>query len=267
KPYFSLATNRSWGPGDKPTIQMWSQNLDALEFRVYRVKDPILFFQKMEDVHRVGAAAAPRKGAQLTLIERFHQFKLGARNAIRNGFRAQYTPDSRGTIRSLMYPAKAPPAPPATSFSGLPLLNSQQVVTVWRQNISHKERWQSEAISIPVTDKGLYLVEAAHQELRAYTIVNLTNLVIVAKTAPGRLVTFVTDRATNAPVADCPLAIWSNKLEAGRLRTDANGLADFQLSDTNPESTLVLARRGDDFAVDSLSGWNMSTDPDRYTIG
>jgi hypothetical protein len=54
KPYFSLSTGKTYGPGDKPALQMWSQNVDSLEFRVYRVNDPILFFQKMEDVHRAG---------------------------------------------------------------------------------------------------------------------------------------------------------------------------------------------------------------------
>src|SRR5260370_18985329 len=95
QPYFSLSSAKTFGPGEKPGIQMWSQNVDSLEFRVYRVKDPILFFQKMEDVHRLGAGAAPRKPGQLTLIERFHQAKVRARNAIRDGFRAQYTADSR----------------------------------------------------------------------------------------------------------------------------------------------------------------------------
>src|SRR5450432_2364538 len=227
KPFFSLSSTKTYGPGDKPTIQMWAQNIDSLEFRVYRVKDPILFFQKMEDVHRIGAANEPRKAGQLTLIERFHRFKAGARNSIRDGFRAQYTPDSRGAIRTLLAPKKAPiPVVAVTSYPCLPLLNPQQVVSVWRQSVSHKQRWESESIAVPVSDKGLYLVEAVHDTLRAYTIVNVTNLTIVSKTAPGRLISFVTDRATRKPVADCPLAVWSNKQELGRLRTDANGLVD-----------------------------------------
>jgi uncharacterized protein YfaS (alpha-2-macroglobulin family) len=267
KPYFSLSSSKTYGPGDKPSIQMWSQNVDALEFRVYRVKDPILFFQKMEDVHRLGTANEPRKAGQVTLIERFHQLKVRARNSIRDGFRAQYTADSRGTIRTLLTPNKARPIP-VTTYSGLPLLNPQQVVSVWRQNVAqHKQRWESESIDVPVSERGLYLVEAAHDTLRAYTIINVTNLTIVSKTAPGRLISFVTDRATKKPVADCPLAVWSNKQELGRLHTDANGLVDFKLTDVNPESTLVLARRGDDFAIDSVSGWNLSSDPDRYTVG
>src|SRR5258706_11371384 len=101
QPYFSLSSVKTFGPGEKPSIQMWSQNIDTLEFRVYRVKDPILFFQKLEDVHRFGAGSeAPRKSAkQLTLIERFHGWKVRARNSVRNSFRAQYTPDSREAIR------------------------------------------------------------------------------------------------------------------------------------------------------------------------
>ncbi len=267
-PFFSLSSSKTYGPGEKPTIQMWSQNVDALEFRVYRVKDPVLFFQKMEDVHRLGTGQAPRQTGQITPIERFHQFKLGARNAIRDSFRNQYTQDSRAAIRSWYTPAKATPAAPATSFSGLPLLNPQQVVSVWQQNVSTKrQRWESESIPIPVTERGLYLVEAAHGELRAYTIVNVTNLTIVTKTSPGKLLFFVTDRANNAPVADLPLAVWANKQEIGRLKTDATGLADFKLSEATPDSGLVLARQGADFAIDTISSWNLSNDPDHYMLG
>src|SRR5258708_40039305 len=84
QPYFSLSSSKTFGPGEKATIQMWSQNIDSLEFRVYRVKDPILFFQKLEDVHRFGTGAEPRKAKQLTPIERFHALKARARDTVRN---------------------------------------------------------------------------------------------------------------------------------------------------------------------------------------
>ena len=267
KPYFSLSSGKTYGPGEKASIAMWSQNIDALEFRVYRVKDPVLFFQKLEDVHRMGAANAPRQAKQLTLIERLHQIKVSARNAVRDGFRAQYTADSRATIHNWISPAKAKPAPVATSFSGLPLLNSQQLVSVWRQNVAHTKRWESESIAIPVVDKGLYLVEAAHDALRAYTVVIVTDLTLVTKTAPGRMLTFVADRASSKPVADCPLTLWSNKQEVANVRTDASGLADIKIGEAHPESTLVLARRGPDFAIDTFDTFNLSTDPSHYTVG
>ena len=39
QPYFSLSSSKTHAPGEKPAIQMWSQNVDTLEFRVYRVRD------------------------------------------------------------------------------------------------------------------------------------------------------------------------------------------------------------------------------------
>src|SRR5260370_15962974 len=246
QPYFSLSSVKTFGPGEKPTIQMWGQNIDSLEFRVYRVKDPILFFQKLEDVHRFGTANTPRRSRQLTLIERFHQIKADARNAVRNSFRAQYTPDSRETIRGWLSAKNRQLVVPATSYPGLPLLNPQQVVSVWRQSVAHGRRWESEAIPIPVNEKGLYLVEAAHETLRAYTVVIVTDLTILTKTAPGRLLSFVTDRASRAPVADCPVLVWSGKKEIARVRTDSSGLAAIKIADPDPESTPVLPRRGAD---------------------
>src|SRR5258708_5838119 len=135
QPYFSLSSSKTFAPGEKATIQMWSQNIDTLEFRVYRVKDPILFFQKLEDVHRFGAGSEPpRKGTkQLTLIERFHAWKVRARNSVRNSFRAQYPPDSREAIRGWIAARNQKPVTVATAYPGLPLLNPQQVVSVWRQ--------------------------------------------------------------------------------------------------------------------------------------
>jgi uncharacterized protein YfaS (alpha-2-macroglobulin family) len=267
QPYFSLSSSKTFAPGEKATIQMWSQNVDSLEFRVYRVKDPILFFQKLEDVHRFGASAGPRKARQLTPIEKFHELKARARDKVRNSLRAQYSPDARGTIHGWLSARNREPAPPATQYPAMPLLNPQQVVSVWRQNTSAKRRWDSEAIQIPVNEKGLYLVEAARENLRAYTVVIVTDLAILTKTAPGRVLSFVTDRATRAPVADCPLLVWSGKKELARVRTDSSGLADVKIADANPDSMLVLARRGDDFAIDSFGNWNLSSDPDRYSTG
>jgi len=100
-------------------------------------------------------------------------------------------------------------------------------------------------------------VEAAHESLRAYTLVIVTDLAIVTKTAPGQLLSFVTDRASRAPVAGVPLLVWSGQKEIARVRTDSSGLAAVKLADADPESTLALARRGDDFAIDAFGNWNL----------
>ncbi len=37
--FFSLASERTYLPGEKPTVSVYSHNVSTLEFRVYRVND------------------------------------------------------------------------------------------------------------------------------------------------------------------------------------------------------------------------------------
>ena len=47
--YFSISTQKTFATGETPTVQMWGTGFDELEFRLYRVNDPVAFFQKLED--------------------------------------------------------------------------------------------------------------------------------------------------------------------------------------------------------------------------
>src|SRR5262249_41313002 len=78
QPYFSLASNRTFGPNEKPVIQLWAQGVVSLQFRVYRVNDPVKFFESLGDEHRFGGRAQ-RPSRALTLIERFHRWKAESR--------------------------------------------------------------------------------------------------------------------------------------------------------------------------------------------
>src|ERR1700732_660569 len=73
QPYFSLSSNRTFGVNEKPVIQMWAQGVDLLQFRVYRVNDPVKFFEALGDEHRFGGRAQ-RPARALTPIERFHRW-------------------------------------------------------------------------------------------------------------------------------------------------------------------------------------------------
>src|SRR6185312_11467085 len=54
KPYFSLTTNRSYSPNESARLWASYQNIDYLDFRVYRIKDPNKFFKQLEDPHEMG---------------------------------------------------------------------------------------------------------------------------------------------------------------------------------------------------------------------
>src|SRR3989338_8738401 len=145
-PYFSLGTNRTFAPGDKPTLELWATNVDTLEFRLYRVNAPILFFRKLEDVHRFGGQA-PRLPHKLTPIERFHLWKRDLRNWVRDVFRAQFSADSRSRIRDWMLARQRGPVSRVATYARVPLLNQQQVVAVWQQKVAGgRSRWESQTI-------------------------------------------------------------------------------------------------------------------------
>src|ERR1041385_3733879 len=95
---FSLSSNRTFGTGEKPTIPLWAQGVDMLQFRVYRVNDPVKFFENLGDQHRFGGRTQ-RPVRALPPIDRFHSWKSRSRAAMRNLFRAQYSAESRAAVR------------------------------------------------------------------------------------------------------------------------------------------------------------------------
>ena len=62
---FSLTSQRTYLPGEKPEVSVYSHNVNALEFRVYRVNDPVKFFSQMQELHSFGgrAPSLPKQSA------------------------------------------------------------------------------------------------------------------------------------------------------------------------------------------------------------
>lgn len=69
-PYFALASFNTFGSGGKPSISLSAWNVDALEFRVYRINDPVKFFQQLDDPHRFGTQT-PQPPRERTMLENF----------------------------------------------------------------------------------------------------------------------------------------------------------------------------------------------------
>src|SRR5215813_6330488 len=101
EPYFSLSSDKTFKSDQKPSIHVYATNVSSLEFRVYRVNDPLEFFKSLEDFHSFGGRGR-QMPSDLTLIERFHQSKRDLRLRIRNTFRAQYNNNARAAIRERM---------------------------------------------------------------------------------------------------------------------------------------------------------------------
>ena len=259
--FFALNSSRTYSPGQKVSIDMWAQNVETLEFRVYRVNDPVKFFADLGDMHQFGGRA-PRPPHKLIWLERFHNWKHGIFVWIRDFFRAQFTAENRQEIRQQSSQAKQQPQTTAQIFAQIPLLNSQQLVATWRQNPgSSRQRWESENVAIPVKERGIYLIEATDGKLRAYTIVIVSQMALITKTAPGAILAFASDRQTSQPVTNAETYFFVNRGHGGQATTGSDGLAQVTVTEPRPENVLVMARTKDDFAVSSPWSYWMATDP------
>ena len=267
EPYFSLSSNRTFGAGGKPSISLNAWNVAALEFRVYRINDPVQFFQQLESAHEFGGRV-PRPPHERTLLENIHAWKHGLRTSIRRGLRGQFTESPSAHLENAFAGGSksAAPAPGAggTQYAEAPVLNSQQLVLTFQHTPKSHNRWDSQSVDVAVKDRGVYLVEAVHGELRAYTILMVSDLVMVTKTGSGRIVNFLADRNTGEPVRGAELFLLTRDARKDTAESDANGLAEFKIVDTKQDDLRLVARSGANFAVNTLANYAFETSREHW---
>ncbi len=259
--YFSLSTNKTFLPGEKVGIQVYSRNVEALEFRVYRVKDPVAFFERLDNVHGFGTISPKERIDNPSLLERFHDWKHALWIKIRDFFRMQFSRRSRAQIRESQSETRKSKTGAADVFAQVPLLNSSQLVARWRQEMPPRFFSETAQIPVPSLEKGVYLVEATDGTLRAYTIAMVTELGVITKSAPGQVLTYTADRRTGAPVSDADVRVWSDKKQNAQLKSDASGLAQTSLPEGQYQDVRVLAVKGQDVAVVTPYSYNLSSNP------
>jgi uncharacterized protein YfaS (alpha-2-macroglobulin family) len=266
EPYFSLSSNRTFGAGGKPAVSLNAWNVKSLEFRVYRVNDPVQFFQQLESAHEFGGRVQ-RPPHQRTMLENIHAWKHGLRTSIRRGLRGQFTESPSAHVESAFggsKPAANAPAAGGTQYAEAPVLNAQQLVLTFRHAPQSHNRWESQNVEVGVKDRGVYLVEAVNGELRAYTILMVSDLVMVTKTGNGRIVNFLADRNTGEPVRGAELFLLTRDARKGTVASDVNGLAEFKVPDGKQDDLRLVARSGPNFAVNTLANYAFETSREHW---
>ena len=256
QPYFALSSNQTYATGDKPLVEVSAVDIADLDFRVYKINDPIKFFREIPDPHQFGGEA-PRPPRKPTLIEQFHHLKASWHTEMRFVVRDQFTADAWQQVRTWRVRGNENDRDSGvTQYANAPVLNQQQLVTTWRQHVKSLGRWRQQAIPVEVSGKGVYLVEAVHEQQRAYTILMISDMALITKASRGRLVAYTVDRKSGNPIAGATL-----QSATTTTKSDAHGLADIPVppfKDANPnndQQVQVFARNGDDFAVNSFGAY------------
>ncbi len=259
QPYFALASSQTFGTHSKPSVSVSSWAVDSLEFRVYRIEDPVKFFQQIENPHQFGART-PAPPHERTLLERVHLWKRSLRAEIQRGIRAQFTESPSAHFEKLL-PSKptAQPGGRETHYAEAPVLNAQQLVLSFVQPMAQsRSRWERSTVPVNVTGKGVYLVEAVKGQLRAYTVLMVSDSVLITKTGKGRVVNMLADRSTGEPIRDAKIWMLGRDSNLGDSTTDAEGVAVLPVPAGRPDDIRVLARNGSDYAVNTLATYAFS---------
>ncbi len=69
--WFSLTSQKTFLPGEKPEIAVNAHNVKQLEFRVYRVNNPVKFFSQMQELHNFGGQGPKMPKQSHSWLERF----------------------------------------------------------------------------------------------------------------------------------------------------------------------------------------------------
>ena len=251
---FNLSTAKTFAPGEKPTIHLYSQNVDELEFRIYRVDDPAKFLSGLKDLHSFGQQnwGAKERVDERTWLERFHDWKHHLWFLIRQFFRRQFSVDSRDKLREKQATlAKRSKVVGVAQFAQIPLLNDTQLVARWRQEMPPTYVSDAQDLPIDPLDAGLYLVEATDGRYKAYTVLFVSEMALVTRTANSRVLAFAVDRKTGAPVSKAEIRMGIKQQQVAEAVTGEDGVAELKgpVSKAMQDDIWVIARSGKDVAA------------------
>jgi uncharacterized protein YfaS (alpha-2-macroglobulin family) len=257
-PAFSLASGHVFSTRERPAISLTFRRVDHLDFRVYRVNEAFAFFEKLRDPHRLGSEA-PIVPQERTWLERIAYWKAARRASVRSFVRGQFSRDFRVARRVQQDAQKVVQRQVinVNTFAQVPLLNASQVVTSWREILPPVRDAEYRRVPLELPAAGVYVVEAVNPPLKAYTIVIVSDVGLVTKTAPGQLLMFAANRFSSDPLPDCRVQVLVDQKPSANGTTGADGTYEAALAVDAPDDVVTIAQCGAQVAA---------TDPGAYTI-
>ena len=259
KPFFSLSTHRTFGANDTARLWVDYQGINHLDFRVYQVQDPRKFFTGLEDPHRMGEREEEEVASTLphtqSFLERVRRFKRWAYSGVKAFVRAQLQHDSRAAFNQKFRKEDDPIRTPlnVSDFARVPLLNPKMMVSTWRETLPPLENeYDQRMIPLGKREPGVYLVEAVQNDLRAYTVVVVTDLTMIEKTTrEGDLLVYCVDRKTGEPRPGAQVEVVKKKKTIVTGVTDGQGILRTKIEEEKkPKDDTANDEVGEDDAGD-----------------
>jgi uncharacterized protein YfaS (alpha-2-macroglobulin family) len=259
---FDLSSSQIFTSKDSPAIDLRFQQLTHLDFRVYRVKDAPAFFAGLKEPHHLGSAE-PVVPQEQTWLERLAAWKSARRGELRSFVRGQISQTYRADRRKQQdqTQVKQRVALNHSSFAQVPLLNDAQLVSSWREILPNLRDPDYRRVPLELPGRGVYLVEAVLPPHRAYTIVVVSDVGLVTKSAPGQALLFAANRFSGDPQANCTTNLLVDAKVALSATTAADGTAIGRIDAEKPENVIAMAQCGEDIVVTDPGAYSLKSSP------
>ncbi len=257
-PQFSLASSTIFTTRESPAIYLTFQQVERLDFRIYKVGDPMAFLAGLEDPHQLGSRRPP-VDQEPTTLERIAAWKARWRWRLRTFARDQFSRDYRRQRRQRQDRQRVVQrrTEQVATFAQVPVLNRAQLVTSWREILPPLRDAEVRRIPLELPAAGMYVVEAVSPPHRAYTVVIVSDIGLVAKAAPGQVLLYAADRASGAPVAGCQVRVLANRLPLADGTTGADGVFVAPVPETTADAIVSVARCGDQVVAADPGSWHL----------
>ena len=272
-PVFSLSSSRTYASTDKARVWLNYRGMDQIDFRVYRINDPVKFFKQLDNPHEMGdrekaEASLYRKP---TALETLREIKNHLYDSLRDYVRAQIRFFTRRvfneTVRKAHSEGDRRPLNVA-DYARVPLLNPDQMVSSWREKLPPLDTYDRRLIPLGQREPGVYLVEAVGGgDQRAYSVAIVTDMIMVNKTTPeGEVLVYAVNRKSGTPRPGVNVQIVKSNQTIASGTTDNGGILRTKVA--KPKSNKTKEPNGEDAENPSVDNSYivMATDQNNFAI-
>lgn len=222
---FTLSCMKPFGMNERPVVQVESYNFSGnLHFRVYKVEDPVAFFEKQRDVHSPDITSLRETNVYKIFGAAFDKLTRDAREAAR-----KVMPDHARNVMIGVADIRRSSDDKTKSRDSIASkipgeLEGYPIVKEWNQFLEReKNEWMYKSIEVDVHSPGVYLVEAKSLGKVAYTVVIVSKYGMITKRSDTKLAAFVVDRESGKRIDAYPVNVYFEKKKIASGKTD-NGL-------------------------------------------
>jgi len=256
--YIGLSVEKIFAPGEKPEIKVSLSSKTEVEFRVYQIKDPVSYFANLQDPHYL-QVDLKRKATDLPRMLRF--LKSSFKEQLTESLQFHLTPQFRHNLREALGLDKGAISGEALAptrseiqeksrvrFDLYPVLDKYPLIRRWSRTFDESET----VIPLDLVEKGVYLVEAVHNDQIAHTVVILSDLAFITKRSPDSILTYTVRRTTGKPVPHVKFVVYKDSNFMTEGTTGKDGVVTLGLSEevaANEGLTKIMAFKDGDFTI------------------